>query len=214
MATQYVGLRETPGDGRPGGLRVCRPTCQGGSVLPGFVRGGQRVDGRAHTSWIARQMALWSRALAPHSTSTICAGPWDTSWPVAREPASVGRARRVLTAQLSSWGLHEVADTARLLVSELVTNALRHAHGPVRVNVRVRGAVLRCEVEDASPTGPVPRTANIDAESGRGIALIDALAQDWGSDRTTTGKTTWFELTLPHSGHDSGPAAIAGLAAT
>ncbi|MET9568661.1 ATP-binding protein [Streptomyces virginiae] len=71
---------------------------------------------------------------------------------MAREPSSVGLARRALTAQLSSWGLHEVTDTSRLLVSELITNSLRHAHGPVRVNLRVRGALLRCEVEDASPT--------------------------------------------------------------
>ncbi|MEU9161394.1 ATP-binding protein [Streptomyces sp. NPDC048424] len=120
---------------------------------------------------------------------------------MAREPSSVGQARRVLTAQLSSWGLHEVTDTYRLLVSELITNALRHAHGPVRVNLRVHGSLLRCEVEDASPVCPVPRTAGTDAESGRGIELVDALAQDWGSDRTSTGKTTWFELAIPHAGH-------------
>ncbi|MGX1887133.1 ATP-binding protein [Streptomyces sp. NPDC055287] len=147
-------------------------------------------------------MALWSRALTPHSTSSVCTGMRGTSWPVAREPASVGLIRRVVTAQLSSWGLHEVADISRLLVSELVTNALRHAHGPIRVNVRVHGAVLRCEVEDATPTGPVPRTAGIDAESGRGIELVGALAQDWGSDRMTTGKTTWFELAIPDPCHD------------
>ncbi|MFG2991841.1 ATP-binding protein [Streptomyces sp. NPDC048257] len=145
-------------------------------------------------------MALWLRALTPYGASAICAGMRGASWPVARESASVGHARRVVTAQLSSWGLHAVADTTRLLVSELVTNALRHAHGPIRVNVCVHGAVLRCEVEDASPIGPVPRTAGIDAESGRGIELVGALAQDWGSDRTTTGKSTWFELAIP--GHD------------
>ncbi|WP_323186046.1 MULTISPECIES: ATP-binding protein [unclassified Streptomyces] len=202
MAAQDVGLLAAHSDGRSGGLRLRRQTCRSGSVLPDFARGGQCVDGRTRASWVARQMALWSRALAPYGASPICAGIWDTSWPVAREPASVGHARRVLTAQLSSWGLHEVTDASRLLVSELVTNALRHAHGPVRVNLRVHGAVLRCEVEDGSATGPVPRTAGIDAESGRGIELVDALAQDWGSDRTTTGKTTWFELAVPNPGHD------------
>ncbi|MEU4353130.1 ATP-binding protein [Streptomyces virginiae] len=124
---------------------------------------------------------------------------------MAREPSSVGLARRALTAQLSSWGLHEVTDTSRLLVSELITNSLRHAHGPVRVNLRVRGALLRCEVEDASPAGPVPGTPGPDAESGRGMELVDALAQDWGSDRTRTGKTTWFELVIPDPNPDRDP---------
>ncbi|MFI1280874.1 ATP-binding protein [Streptomyces sp. NPDC020858] len=126
---------------------------------------------------------------------------------MAREAASVGRTRRVLTAQLSSWGLHDLTDTTQLLASELVTNALRHAHGPIRVHLRVHGALLRCEVEDADPTGPVPRSAGADAESGRGIELVDALAQTWGSDSTLTGKTTWFELPLPGSGRDSRCAA-------
>ncbi|QEV49387.1 ATP-binding protein [Streptomyces vinaceus] len=153
-------------------------------------------------------MALWSVALTPHSASPLCAGVWDTSWPVAREPASVGRARRALAAQLSSWGLHGVTDTTRLLVSELITNALRHAHGPVQVNVRVHGAVLRCEVEDASPASPARRSADTDSESGRGIELVDALAQDWGSERTTTGKTTWFELAIPDPGHNQAYPAL------
>ncbi len=140
--------------------------------------------------------------LAAPSASAIRTCTWDSSWAVAREAASVGRTRRALTTRLSSWGLHELTDTTQLLASELITNALRHAHGPIRVHLRVHDALLRCEVEDADPNGPVPRTAGADAESGRGIELVDALAQAWGSDATLTGKTTWFELPLPSSGHD------------
>lgn len=206
MAVQ-VGHRTAHDPARASALPAWRQAHPGRSLLPDSLRGGQHDHGHARTSWAARQMALWSRVLAAPSASAIRPRIRDTSWPVAREAASVGRTRRVLTTQLSSWGLHELTDTAQLLASELITNALRHAHGPIRVHLRVHDAFLRCEVEDADPTGPVPRTAGADAESGRGIELVVALAQTWGSDSTLTGKTTWFELPLPGSGHDSTYAA-------
>ncbi|WP_107093609.1 ATP-binding protein [Streptomyces sp. XY332] len=149
-------------------------------------------------AWAARQMAMWGRVLNPPSARLDRAVTRNTSWPVVRAPESVGCTRRRLTAQLTAWGLEELVDTTQLVASELITNALRHTRGPIGVRVHVHGGLLRCEVEDADPNGPTRRTAPADAENGRGIELVDALAHNWGSHRTLTGKTTWFELPLPH----------------
>ncbi|MFE2542655.1 ATP-binding protein [Actinacidiphila glaucinigra] len=156
----------------------------------------------AHTpaSWLARQLRLWSRTLEPVRPLHAPAGRTTarhSSWPLAHELTSVGRARGLVRAQAGGWGLGDLADTLELLVSELVTNALRHARGPVRLNLRVQGAFLRCEVEDINPRTPVRRVADGEAEGGRGIEILALLSDAWGTDRTATGKTTWFELTVP-----------------
>lgn len=163
----------------------------------GHAQDGDLAPQAAPTSWIARSQALWSRSLeplrpldAPRARATA----WDASWPLPRELTSVRRARRLATAQLGEWGLEDLADTAELLVSELVTNALRHTRGPLRLNLYARGSHLRCEVEDTEPTGPVRRFVDADAEGGRGTELLDLLTETWGSIRTATGKTMWFEI--------------------
>ncbi|MFG2635724.1 ATP-binding protein [Streptomyces sp. NPDC048362] len=146
----------------------------------------------------ARQWALWSRTLEPLRPLDAPRGratDWDASWPLKRELASAGQARGLVTGQLDDWHLTDIADTAALLVSELVTNALRHTRGPLRLNLQVRDGRLRCEVEDTDSGGPVRRTVDTDAESGRGMELVDLLAEAWGGTRTPTGKTVWFELT-------------------
>lgn len=151
------------------------------------------------SSWITRNQALWSRTLEPLRPLDAprgCATAWDASWPLPRELTSAYRARRLVTAQLDDWKLEELTDTAELLVSELVTNALRHTRGPLRLNLCGRGPHLRCEVEDTDPTGPVRRVVDADAESGRGTELLDLLAESWGSTRTATGKTMWFQIPM------------------
>ncbi|MFI8186521.1 ATP-binding protein [Actinacidiphila glaucinigra] len=96
---------------------------------------------RTPASWLAKQFRLWSRTLEPVRPLHAPAGrvtARDSSWPLAHELTSVGRARRLVTAQAGEWGFGDLADTVELLVSELVTNALRHARGPVRLNLRVQ----------------------------------------------------------------------------
>ncbi|GGN88873.1 hypothetical protein GCM10011579_083030 [Streptomyces albiflavescens] len=100
-----------------------------------------------------------------------------------------------MTRQLGDWGLGDLTDTAELLVSEVVTNSLRHAPGPLRLNLRICDSRLRCEVEDVNDAAPTRRAADVVAEGGRGTELLDLLADAWGSTATATGKTTWFELT-------------------
>ncbi|MFI1733383.1 SpoIIE family protein phosphatase [Streptomyces acidicola] len=118
-------------------------------------------------------------------------------WRLARDPAEVGRARAAVREQLHVWGLSTLVDTAETLVSELVTNAVRHADGR-RVALRlVRGDTLLCEVDDDDPTLPTLLSAGPADEFGRGMRVVSTLAREWGTSRTSTGKTVWFELTPP-----------------
>ncbi|MBA2810060.1 SpoIIE family protein phosphatase [Streptomyces sp. KM273126] len=118
-------------------------------------------------------------------------------WRLARDPAEVGRARAAVREQLHVWGLNTLVDTAETLVSELVTNAVRHADGR-RVALRlVRGDTLLCEVDDDDPTLPTLLSAGPADEFGRGMRVVSTLAREWGTSRTSTGKTVWFELTPP-----------------
>ncbi|MFJ4807553.1 SpoIIE family protein phosphatase [Streptomyces longwoodensis] len=124
--------------------------------------------------------------------------PQDVAeWRFPPRPAEVGRARAVVREQLHDWGLPRLADPAELMVSELVTNAVRHTRArPVEVRL-VRGDTLLCEVDDDDHELPALRNAGPEAEAGRGLRVVSALAREWGTSRTAAGKTVWFELTLP-----------------
>ncbi|MET7495558.1 ATP-binding protein [Streptomyces sp900116325] len=165
----------------------------------------------ARPSWFARQLALWSQAtepLRPLSAPRARVTAQDASWPLTPDLTSVGRARRLAIEQVGEWRLDELADTVELLVSELVTNALCHTRGAVRMNLQVRGARLRCEVEDTNSDGPVRRSVCADAEGGRGMEILDLLAEAWGSSRTATGKTLWFELPVPVPAQNCPPGGL------
>jgi two-component sensor histidine kinase len=106
---------------------------------------------------------------------------------------SVAEARARLRAVLDSWADENRRQTAVLLLSELVTNAIRHAHGAVRVNVTLAKERLRAQVRDESPDPPQRREA--DESGGRGMQLLDGMAQRWGvRQHRGDGKTVWFEL--------------------
>ncbi|WP_329222383.1 SpoIIE family protein phosphatase [Streptomyces sp. NBC_01485] len=118
-------------------------------------------------------------------------------WRFPLEPAEAGRARAVVREQLHDWGLAKPADAAELMVSELVTNALRHSHRrPVALRL-VRGETLLCEVEDDDHELPTLLSGGPGEEFGRGLRVVSTLAREWGTSRTGAGKTVWFELTLP-----------------
>ncbi|MGW4870793.1 SpoIIE family protein phosphatase [Streptomyces chartreusis] len=119
------------------------------------------------------------------------------AWRIGLGPEEVGRARAVVREQLHDWGLAHLADTAELLVSELVTNAVRHSHGrPVELRL-VRGDTLLCEVDDDDHDLPTLLSAGPLDDAGRGLRVVSMLAREWGTSRTSAGKTVWFELTLP-----------------
>ncbi len=117
-------------------------------------------------------------------------------WTLPREPRSVGRAREYARARLQSWGLEPLVDTAELLVSELVTNALRYGEGEIRLRLLL-DRTLVCEVWDSGLVQPRRRRARDTDEGGRGLQLVGLLSAAWGSRRTPRGKTVWFELPLP-----------------
>ncbi|MFI9647179.1 SpoIIE family protein phosphatase [Streptomyces sp. NPDC052040] len=117
-------------------------------------------------------------------------------WTLPREPRSVGRAREYARAQLLAWDLEPLVDTTELLVSELVTNALRYGEGDIRLRLLL-DRTLVCEVWDAGLVQPRRRRARDTDEGGRGLQLVGLLSAAWGSRRTPRGKTVWFELPLP-----------------
>lgn len=121
-------------------------------------------------------------------------------WTFPADPGAVRAARTAVRNRLTAWNLDGLADVAALLVSELVTNSLRHATGPIGVRlVRPGGAdgVLLVEVSDPLPDPPRERVADLDDESGRGLQLVAHAARRWGTRPGATGKTVWFELALP-----------------
>ncbi|MFI5530604.1 PAS domain S-box protein [Kitasatospora sp. NPDC051853] len=109
-------------------------------------------------------------------------------------PSAVAEGRAFLGKTLTAWHCAHLADDARLLVSEVLTNAIKHARGPFALQVRRAAAELTVEVSDRSPHLPQPRLADPDDESGRGLLLVEALAASWGVRPTEEGKTTWFTL--------------------
>ncbi|MEU9294990.1 SpoIIE family protein phosphatase [Streptomyces sp. NPDC048266] len=121
------------------------------------------------------------------------------AWTFAAEPSVVAEARERVLDQLSRWGLDELAFTTELVASELVTNAIRYAGGPLELRL-IRAASLICEVSDRSSTQPRMRRAQASEEGGRGLFLIAQLTDRWGSRYTRHGKTIWTEQSLPPSG--------------
>ncbi|WP_200304314.1 ATP-binding SpoIIE family protein phosphatase [Streptomyces adelaidensis] len=114
-------------------------------------------------------------------------------WFLEPEEMAPGRARRLARHALSRWGLEELTDSVELLISEVVTNAVRYATRPVTLRL-LRTDVLRCEVTDDVPQLPRLRQARATDEGGRGLYLVNRLAKRWGATRLSAGKVVWFEL--------------------
>ncbi|MGW2964656.1 SpoIIE family protein phosphatase [Streptomyces sp. NPDC001220] len=112
------------------------------------------------------------------------------------DPAMVADARTDTERQLEDWGLSELSFTAALVVSELVTNSIRYATGPVLLRL-IRDRSLLCEVSDNAHTAPHLRRARRDDEGGRGLFLVAQVSQRWGTRYTASGKTIWAELAIP-----------------
>ncbi|MEU6879719.1 SpoIIE family protein phosphatase [Streptomyces sp. NPDC046712] len=114
-------------------------------------------------------------------------------WFLEPEDAAPGRARRLARRALARWDLEELSDSVELLISEVVTNAVRYAERPVTLRL-LKTDVLRCEVGDDSPQLPRQRRARDTDEGGRGLFLVNRLARRWGATRLSGGKVVWFEL--------------------
>ncbi|WP_428986514.1 amino acid permease [Streptomyces camelliae] len=120
-------------------------------------------------------------------------------WAVVPDPAAVAAIRTAAGKQLGDWGLDDLAFTTELIVSELVTNAIRYVGGPIQVRL-IRDRSLICEVSDTGHTSPNLRYAASDEEGGRGLFIIAQMTHRWGTRYTHAGKTIWTEQDVQQSG--------------
>ncbi|MFB7370746.1 SpoIIE family protein phosphatase [Streptomyces sp. NPDC056222] len=128
-----------------------------------------------------------TRALDPGHVATL---------DVPSDPAAVSEARGLVTERLTAWGLEELTFATELIVSELVTNAIRYGKSPIQLRLILQ-STLTCEVSDASSTAPHLRRARTFDEGGRGLFLVAQLAERWGARHNREGKVIWAEQALP-----------------
>jgi anti-sigma regulatory factor (Ser/Thr protein kinase) len=178
-----------------------------------------RTNGGA--AWHAPPAVLTAQAddepePASHPSPLPFTAPWSYELRYPCDPRAPGIARLTLRAVLQAHGLTELADRAELLTSELTTNSVRHTRGPASVRLHWLDPVLRVSVWDMSPDLPPlgPRSvASPDAFTGRGLLILDVLADRWGGCGTgegpygPAGKTVWFELALPPDPPTGGPVS-------
>ncbi|MFI9082058.1 SpoIIE family protein phosphatase [Streptomyces sioyaensis] len=120
------------------------------------------------------------------------------SWELPSDPSVVSEARALVTRCLSEWELDDLTINAELIVSELVTNAIRYGEEPIRLRL-IRQSPLICEVFDASGTSPRLRHARTTDEGGRGLFLVAQMAHRWGTRYTEEGKVIWADIDTPHA---------------
>ncbi|MGW7540484.1 SpoIIE family protein phosphatase [Streptomyces sp. NPDC054770] len=118
------------------------------------------------------------------------------SWDLPSDPATVAETRKRVHDQLAMWSLEEEAFTTELVVSELVTNAMRYGRPPIQLRL-IHDSNLICEVSDSSSTAPHLRRARVFDEGGRGLFLVAQLTERWGTRYNRTGKTIWAEQVIP-----------------
>jgi anti-sigma regulatory factor (Ser/Thr protein kinase) len=129
------------------------------------------------------------------------------TWDLECEETSVRHARHLIRDPLKRWGLEDLQPVTELLVSELVTNAIRYAKGDIRLRLVKEPESVVCEVHDTSPALPRVLQVDKDAENGRGLHVVAQLANRWGARRTHSGKVVWCEQTLPEAVLDELDAA-------
>jgi PAS domain S-box-containing protein len=164
---------------------------------PGPVPGAPSLDGICDrlVDALVPERAEDDAALLVARTRALPADQ-AVSWDLPADPAAVAGARARAARQLAKWGLEELTFETEVLVSELVTNAIRHAQPPLQLRM-ILDNVLSCEVSDASATAPHLRRADRYDEGGRGLMLVARLADRWGTRHTRTGKTIWTQQPLP-----------------
>jgi histidine kinase-like protein len=127
-----------------------------------------------------------------HATAPDCIA----SWSLLNGPQAASIARQHVRETLAAWRLDDLTVTTEMLASELVANVVLHARGPVRLRL-LRSRSLVCEVFDGSQTTPRIRRASWTDEGGRGLQLVAALSDRWGTRYMATGKSIWTEQSLP-----------------
>ncbi|MGW5367890.1 ATP-binding protein [Streptomyces sp. NPDC004011] len=146
----------------------------------------ETVPTQAHSDDVTLLLAR-TRALQPAQVA---------SWDLPNEPTAVRSARHLATRQLGVWRLEPLMATIELIVSELVTNAVRHSGGPIHLRL-IQHDTLTCEVSDTNTSHPHPQHPGTLDEDGRGLALVAQLSRRWGSRSVSGGKVVWSEQKRP-----------------
>lgn len=170
----------------------------GPSAMAGSV--DQLCDMLVSTLWPGQAASSDDAAVLVAQTGGLPSGA-AVSWELPEGPVAAGEAREHVRRQLDTWHLDDLVMTTELIASELVGNGIRHARGPLGLRLQ-RGRVLTCEVSDHSLTTPRVRRALDTDEGGRGLQLVAALSQRWGTRYTVDGKCIWTEQALPPD-HDA-----------
>lgn len=147
---------------------------------------------------VVGKLAPWSAGddlVVLMARATPMPGHRSVRWTLPPDPAMASRARQLIDRTLTDWGLHDLRDTARLLANELVTNAFRHGRGDVGIQM-AKGGSLVVEVSDADERLPHRTELSPDGQWGRGLVMVNELAEKWGARSITGGKVVWFELPL------------------
>lgn len=166
------------------------------------LRDELRTEGRSLQATCDALLGILTARLSRHDAVLLLArthlldSEHVATWQLVNEPATVATARGLVSERLTSWGLGELAFTTQLVVSELVTNAVRYATGPIELRL-IRDRALICEVTDDSSTAPQLRYADDTDEGGRGLYITAQITQRWGHRPTPRGKTIWTEQELP-----------------
>jgi anti-sigma regulatory factor (Ser/Thr protein kinase) len=156
------------------------------SSVAGLVVAGVRsLRGSGRIGRVARTLTAVARRRLPHRS--------DVRYPAVA--GSVGRAREEVALACQRWHVPELADPARLVVSELVANAVEHAGTPVQMSLRWCAPQLRIEVADQTTAAAAPRADR--SERGKGLLLVDACAASWGCRPRRDGKAVWAILVRP-----------------
>ncbi|MFE5483815.1 SpoIIE family protein phosphatase [Streptomyces sp. NPDC056527] len=141
----------------------------------------------SHPSDDVALLVARTRALDPGQVATL---------DIPSDAAAVAEARGFASEKLTGWGLEELSFVTELVVSELVTNAIRYGKGPIQLRLILQ-STLTCEVSDASSTAPHLRRARTFDEGGRGLLLVAQLTERWGARHNREGKVIWAEQALP-----------------
>ena len=151
----------------------------------------------------------WSWAFSAHGPAPVTTGHnlgrpsgIESRTQLPAQAASAAEARRVALSALAQWDLSRFGDTVSLLVTELISNGVRHARTTLELILSFDGACLRIAVADGDPRPPVVRARRGLTPGGWGLALVDSLSTGWGTDMAgARGKTVWFEIDTTAPGH-------------
>jgi anti-sigma regulatory factor (Ser/Thr protein kinase) len=130
----------------------------------------------------------------------------QASCSIPADPAELAAARQFAQARLDEWGIPSLADSTKLVVSELATNAVLHGGSAPELSMKLDGLVLRIEVRDTSAALPQVKPHSETATTGRGMVIVEALSSNWGAEADDSGKVVWCELAAPRA-ETSSPAA-------